>query len=79
MSEAGLSGGGYESAGLANVLMGGQGQLGETSRDIAIRGAERAGQVADRNYAGGLSQNMQSKQLAAQRNQALIALLGGLY
>ena len=59
VSERGMLGGGQEGAGIASIIGGAQGELGEFGREEAIQGAVRAAQVADRNYAGGLTRRGQ--------------------
>lgn len=71
LSEFGLLGGGTEPAALGSVIAGGQQMLGETSREQSIQELLRAGQLADRNYAGDIAQRGQD--ISAQ--QAMLGLL----
>ena len=59
MGERGILGGGMEGAGIASIIGGAQGELGEQGRMQAMSDVERAGQIADRNYAGGLTRRGQ--------------------
>ena len=77
MSTSGLSGGGYEQKGLADIVGGTQTQFGESIRDQAIQDQGRLNQVSDRNYAG----NLQRRGQDMARQQAIMQLLniGGMY
>lgn len=77
MSERGTSGGGYEQAGLADIVGGTQGQLGDVAREQTIQDVGRAAQVGDRNYAG----NLQRRGQDMNYKQAMAALMsqGGSY
>lgn len=76
-SERGVSGGGYEQAGIADLLGNVQGGLGDVAREQTLQDLGRAQQVGDRNYAGAITQRGQNMNYL----QSLMGLLnaGGLY
>jgi hypothetical protein len=73
MAGRGLRGSSIEADGTADIIMGGAGQIGEHIRSQMIGDANRAAQVADRDYAGAVTQRGQDMQ----RQQSLLSLLGG--
>lgn len=78
MSETGNLGGGQEMAGMASILNGAQGQLGELNRDQLMQRAARAAQIEDRNYSGNLARRGQDLNY----RQSLLGLIsggGGIY
>ena len=77
MSERGVSGGGYEQQGIANIIGGAQGQLGDVAREQTLQDLDQARQVASQRYSGGIAQRGQDMQM----KQALLALMnaGPLY
>lgn len=72
MAGRGLRGSSIEADGTADIIMGGAGQIGEQIRSQMIGDANRAAQVADRDYAGAISQRAQDMQ----RQQSLLSLIG---
>lgn len=75
----GLLGSGAESRGTQNVVTAGLGELGDVSREQAIKGADVAQRTAETNYAGGLTQRgqditMRGQDLAAQEARNRLAI-----
>lgn len=85
MSSSGLSGGGYEQKGLADIVGGTQGQLGDVTREQTIQDLATNRNTANMNYQGGIQQRgqtLQDQQARAQmQKQALMQLfsMGGIY
>lgn len=78
MSERGVQGGGYEQKGIADIVAGGQGQLGDVAREQTIQDLTRAQQLADLTSQQGLQKRGQD----VSYRQSLLGLLnsgGTLY
>jgi hypothetical protein len=74
----GLLGSGSESRGAASVINRGQGELGQVSRDQAIKRADMAADTAKFNYSGDVAQRGQDQQAERDRMsnmQAMLSLL----
>lgn len=78
----GIGGSTMEGEGLTDVFAGATNTLGNLNRDITMADASRAGQLADRNYAGNITQRGQDidyrtalEQAANSRNASLIGLV----
>lgn len=82
MAARGIGGSTIEGGGIMDVFSGATNTLGNLSRDITMADAARAGQIADRNYAGNIEQRGQDidyrlglEDAANRRSQSLISLL----
>lgn len=78
MAERGISGSGIERKADQAIQLAGAGQIGEAARQQAEQGAARKAAVADRNYAGAITQRGQDLQ-AAQAKMALLPSLMSLF
>lgn len=72
MAGRGLAGSSIEGQGIASVVTGGQRELGDTNRSMALRELERQSQIEDRDYQGDITQRGQDiGYLNAQRDSEM--------
>lgn len=75
LADSGLFGSGFEASGLADIVGQTAGGVNEFTRDQMIMDANRASEVADRNYAGNITKRAQNLVPL----QTLMSLIGNLY
>lgn len=78
MTARGIGGSGIEMKNDRAIQLAGAGQIGEAGRTIATNTANRAAQVADRNYQGQIAQRGQDVSLATSKMGLLPSLMGML-
>lgn len=83
LGSTGMLGSGSEAQGVRDIIAGGQGQLGQVSRDLAVQNANTANDFAKTNFGGAITQRGQDvdyataqAQIAAANRRSYLELLG---
>lgn len=79
MAGSGLTGSSVEGQGVASIVNGARGDVNDFTREEMIQDLDRAGDVADRNYAGAITQRGQNMSMLPSLMALLTANGGGAY
>lgn len=79
MAERGLTGSSIAASQMGALVGGAANKVNDFFREQAIQDANRASQVADRNFAAQQQMALQQQSAAANQRNALIGLIGNLY